>query len=889
MTRASPGLVPAFRLDAGAGTHWLTVFLARLAERLRSVSSGEALLIEQWWDGHAGEVHLLPYSERLVLAMEAVREGIPLPWTRSFRNRACAPPPGLLEGWIWVVPPVPSDITLDPYDASLSSPVPGGRSTEPSDPRPSPDAVTSDDLLSSESPYWVGLQTHWTTGSDGEVWASARGRIAAATPAALQALGSALEDRLRHVARWPAESRLIVRAVRPRRRLSRAWASGARPRWWTPRAQRLQADRVALAVPLPLGPDPHDDPRLRHAVVLGASGSGKTAALAHFAREALAERRSVVLFDVHGDLAPRVTAGLPSAIRERVIGIDVVGRPTAVPGLSVLGPVTIGDRDALVAHLVAAFKRLSTENGETFWGFRLERLFETFLHLVQEQGGDLVDLWSLLTDPRRRDAARLTTERPEAAQFLEELDGIVRRQPDFLWPAASRVAKVVGSPLLTALLAPHDRPLEVGARLSEGDSAIWRLPMGELGPEGVTFTVTLLLTRVYLEQVRRAAREGLAQDLRVLFVLDEAHLFPARLLSEIVAEGRKFGLGLVVATQYPARLAPELRDALAGAAGTVFLFRVPWASAVATGAWAGLGPDAAQRVLPTLSPGWALVSTTGPHAARQLIPMPLGLPADLPGWQKLVRRSADRFGSPVPYREGAAARSYESLEEEILLGLVGLDAEGGTITRARLFRWLDTDDPFDPVAGLQALERLQRRGWVRVNGEEILLSAAGADRVGLAARTGARPESVEHRALLVAAVRIFARHHERLEVLRQGRFDTRLPDGLVPVLPREHRGWGPAQLAAYLDRRREEWLWRAFGGRNVHVEAEVSGATRRERIERDWAKARDAGAFLLCLVADAGRARSIRRFLLRANVPRTRATVWTLRSAREIAEPPSST
>jgi hypothetical protein len=566
-----------------------------------------------------------------------------------------------------------------------------------------------------------------------------------------------------------------------------------------------------------------------------------------------------------------------------------VDQPPAIPGLSVFGPVPAPDRDALVAHLVAAFKRLSTENGETFWGFRLERLFETFLHIVQEQGGDLVDLWSLLTDARRRDAARLTTERPELAQFLDELDGIVRRQPEFLWPAASRVAKVVGSPLLTALLAPGERSPEIGAHLRDGGSAIWRLPMGELGPEGITFAVTLLLTRVYLEWVRRAAKEILAPGLRVLFVLDEAHLFPARLLSEIVAEGRKFGLGLILATQYPARLAPELRDALTGAAGTVYLFRVPWASAALTGSWAGLSPEVAERVLPALPPGWAMVSSTGPQADRRLVAMPSPPTPDPTAWKELVRWSAVRYGSPVPYRESVVNRSSESMEEDLLLGLVALEAQRVDATRARLLRWMEEEDAFDPVLGLQTLDTLVRRGWARELGGQIALSAAGADRVGLTARTSARSESAEHRALLVAALRIFARHHERLEILRQGRFDTRLPDGRVAVLPREHRRWGPSELASYLDRRRREWIWRAFGGRDIHVEAEVSGATRRERIERDWEKARDAGAFLLCLVSGPDRARSIRRFLARAGVSPTRATVWTLRSVQSLIRSASPT
>jgi Helicase HerA, central domain len=882
--------LPAFRLNPGTGALWLRAFLSRVADRLRSTAPGDALLIEQWWDGHGGEVRLLPFSDSLLLAMDALQEGMPLPWSGNLRDRACAPPPGFAESWLQIDLTPRSPPSVDSSDSRPSRWTAGVRPDEKAyRPLSAEVVVVECELLPSGQPYWVGLQTHWTRGDDGQVWMSLRGRIGARTAETLPALESAFEAHLRRVVASETGPDVIVRRVRPWRGRRQSWASGARHRFERGRPYPICPELVALSAPFPLSPDPRDDSRLRHTVVLGASGSGKTAALAHLAREALAERRSVVLFDVHGDLAPRVVAGLPRTTRDRLIGIDVVGTPTAIPGLSVFGPVPASDREALVAHLVAAFKRLSTENGETFWGFRLERIFETFLHIVQEQGGDLVDLWSLLTDPRRRDAARLTTERPEIVQFLDELEGIVRRQPEFLWPAAARVAKVVGSPLLTALLAPRERSVEVGSRLREGDSVFWRLPMGELGPEGVTFAVTLLLTRVYLEQVRRVAREEPTPDLRVLFVLDEAHLFPARLLSEIVAEGRKFGLGLVLATQYPARLAPGLRDALTGAAGTVYLFRVPWASAVTTGAWAGLGAEAAQKLLPSLPPGWGVVSSTGPRADRRLVAMPSSPLPDLSRWQVLVLHTAERYGSPVPYREGGAARFSDSLEEDILLGLVALNAEGGTPTRARLLRWLDTGDEFDPVQGLQTLETLVRRGWIRATGEEVSLSLAGAERVGLMARTGARPESAEHRALLVTALRIFARHRERLEILRQGRFDTRLPDGRVMVLPRDRRRWDPAELASYLDRRRKDWMWRAFGGRDVYVEAEVSGATRRERIERDWAKAREAGAFLLCLVGDATRARSVRRFLLHFQVPRSRATVWTLRAVQDLSRNASAT
>lgn len=881
--------IPAFRLQAGGGDRWLALFLSRLAERLGCSPCGEVVLIEQWWDGRQGGVHLLPFSRRLAVQIDALAAGTPLRWSSVPHELPPGPPPGRPSMWVRVVEARGASPVEDRSGESwvLSSggrpPDRGGRPTRLDD------VLLEGDLLPPGRGYWAAVQTHWGVGADRRAWSRMRGRFSAGTREELHALRAALEARLRRLAGTDGPPFLAVRVGRPWLRGERAWRVGAASLGGDGPALPLGPGLVRAAIPYPLPLDPSDDPRLRHVVVLGASGSGKTAALAQLARAAMAERRSVVLFDVHGDLAPQVVSGISAHGRDRLVGIDIVDRPDKVPGLSVFGPVPACDREPLIAHLVAAFKRLSTENGETFWGFRLERVFETFLRIVQEQGGDLVDLWGLLTDPRRREAARLSTPRPELARFLDELEGIVRRQPEFLWSAASRVAKVVGSPLLTALLAPKERPADLSPALGEGGSVIWRLPMGELGPEGVTFAVTLLLTRVYLDQVRRAGARGPSPELRLLFVLDEAHLFPSRLLSEIVAEGRKFGLGLVAATQYPARLAPELRDALTGAAGTVFLFRVPWASAGPTGAWAGLAPDTADQILPSLPAGWAVVASTGPNADRRLTAMPPPAPSDLPGWRDLVRECAERFGSPVPYPDVSRSADTDWLEEELLLGLVALGAEGRSPTRSRLLRWVGEGEGTDPVLALPVLDALVHRGWAETRGDDLHLTTAGAERAGLTARTGARPESAEHRALLVAALRIFARHHERLEILRQGRFDTRLPDGRVSVLPPGHRSWGPAEMARYLDRRRRDWVWRAFGGRDVQVEAEVSGATRRERVERDWAKARDAGASLLVLVSDDARAATVRRFLRRAGAPPYRATVWTLRSARAVAHLSSAT
>ncbi len=639
------------------------------------------------------------------------------------------------------------------------------------------------------------------------------------------------------------------------------------------------AGAAALVPFVPASVDREED-LVRHTVVVGATGSGKSGLVAAIVAERIARRTPVLLFDVHGDLAPAVVARLAPGDRARVLAIDATEPPHRIPGLAILDPGPSGGSDAAAADVVAALKRLSSEGGEVYWGFRLERIFDTFVRLVQDEGGSLVDLAHLLTDERRRESARVTARRPEAARFLEELPAILRRSPEFLWPAASRVSKVALVPALSALLAPTDGGLPIEEWIASGGSVLWRLPFTELGPEGATLAGTLLATRAYLALARSRARSG--KRLRALFVFDEAHAFSARLLTELLAEGRKFGVGLVVATQYPERLEPELRAAAAGAAGTHVVFRVPAASARTVGTWVGMTPTEAGTVLPALPVGHAVRASSG-EPLRLLAGAPL-LRAPSSGWSALVTATAERFGGSEG-RENPTAS--DGADDAVLLELVGAGVRREPPTESALLLLLASRaiDPLDPVAVRRSIERLLQRGWVEGDSGRLRIASAGERRLGIGVATGAVSESAEHRALLVEALRIFARQGLRLEILRQGRFDTRLPDALVRIVPVASPDASPEEVWRSLDLRRASWGWRFFGGRNVYVEAEVSGADRRVRLRRGLAKATRRGAFALFLVADARRARRVRAVLVDEEAYPGQAQVWTLPRARMTADP----
>jgi hypothetical protein len=715
---------------------------------------------------------------------------------------------------------------------------------------------------------WLGLQTYWVRGVRGTIWVARRFRYSAPTR-------TVLDDRFEGVAAamgydWSraTKSPATVRTYRWGR--AHGWSRrslwGLRRDAWTrgtPETVSCSAEAVWVR-PASTGGTPAG-----HTVVLGSSGAGKTTFLAHQAATAIARGERVVVIDLHGDLAPAVWARLPAAASERVLAVDASDRP--VPGISALSGAPRDDRAA--GLLVATVKRLSADGTDVYWGFRLERIFDSFVRLVQESGGSLLDLYDLLTSDERREVARLATRRPELARFLDELGPVVRRNPDYLWPAATRLSKVALVPALAELLAPTDGGLPVEDLVSEGGSLLVRLPFAQLGAEAATLAGTFVLARVFLglagrEEDRRSS--GL-----VLLVLDEVHGFSPRLVAEILAESRKFGIRAVVATQYPERVAPEVRSAAAGASTRCVVFRTPPASAAEAGTWIGIDRSAAERCLPALAPGWGIELDPDTGGLRSLAPVSEAAPGVVGRWTDAVARTRRKYG---PVSADAEWTSADPVAERLLLAVLGAEECGAPLTDQEVLpsAVLMPGPSLDRALLADRWRSLQQREWVAWTAGRCHLTPAGARSLGLSAPTLATRESAEHRRLLMRTFRIFARHGCRLEILRQGRFDTTLPDARFRQLPSSSDVVVPEELARTMDRLRRDWAWRFFGGRDVYVEAEVSGALRAERIRHGWGKAAGRGAFVLFVVGDALRARKVRGALARTGVARDRAQVWTL-------------
>lgn len=724
---------------------------------------------------------------------------------------------------------------------------------------------------------WAGIQTYWLRAPEGALWVGRRFRVATREPSVLdpgfRCTGLALARHWADVLGVPCQPTSLPR-LRARHDWRRRTVRCLPRQAWILRPPNSAA--ISPELPLPVRHARTFDWERGHLCAFGASGAGKTTFLAEVAATAIRRGRSVIALDLHGDLSIAIVSRLAPSDRERVIAVDAAERP--VPGIDVLarGPREGDDRSA--AHLVAALKRLTPDGEAMYWGFRLERIFDTFVRLAQEQSGSLVDLADLLSNPDRRDAARLATQRPELAAFLEELGPLMKRQPDFLWSAATRLSKITLVPELRELLAPSENAVPVDSMLAERRSLLVRLSFAQLGPEAAALAGTLLLARIYLGIAARSSADGTSEP--VLLLLDEAQGFSPPLVAEILTEGRKFGVRAIVSTQFPSRLGREAREAAMGAVGAHVSFRVPRSGAVGTARWLGLNTREAPEQLATLPIGEAIAVDAGTGGAGSTLlvsPPPILEPT---AWLEMVHRT-QRAWAPSSGPSEAHHSGPDPATERLLLAILAASERGRPLEPEHVVAGALALPGASPDAA-QLLDRwpqIERRRWAERTESGCRLTPSGERMLGLGAPTGATRESAEHRALLLAGFRIFARKGHHLEIVRQGRFDTTLPDARLRLLP-DAASRSPSELAGVIDRARTEWAWRFFHGKNVHVEAEVSGALRRERIRHGLRKALRQNAFALFLVSDALRARRVRAVLREEGAGLDSAQVWTLAGCR---------
>jgi hypothetical protein len=311
--------------------------------------------------------------------------------------------------------------------------------------------------------------------------------------------------------------------------------------------------------------------RRSHMAIIGKTGTGKSTLLQSIVRQDIAAGRGCALLDPHGDLVRSVMARVAPEHRADVIMLDATN-PASFCGLNPLSYSPPEHRALVAAGVVEVFKKLWAED----WGPRLEHLLRNVtLTLLERPGSSFADIPALLTDRDfRKPIVAELGDRVVQAFWTQEYD---RYSPNFrsvvIAPLQNKIGVVLTDPVLRRTLVEPQQPLDLRQVLDQGKVLLVNLDKGQIG-EGPAATLgSFLVSHLALAAI---GRSNVPEDLRRDFsiVLDEFQTFTTLSIASMLAELRKFRVGMVLANQHLSQLDPGIRDAVFGNVGSLISFRV---------------------------------------------------------------------------------------------------------------------------------------------------------------------------------------------------------------------------------------------------------------------------------------------------------------------------
>jgi|GEM_PF-2140133 len=299
----------------------------------------------------------------------------------------------------------------------------------------------------------------------------------------------------------------------------------------------------------------------KHTNIEGGSGMGKSTVLANLIIQWIRSGGGVALLDPHGDLADFVSTMTP---RSRMW--DFVWFDPHAKNVVGLNPFFFDDPEELELSKESFFTIIKNMAGSA-WGDESARVIINGLDAVTERfpNPSPVHVFRFLADDRFRNKILDTTKNPFLKMFKDQYDndekGKGLRPSETMAkfsPPINKVGKLMRSAILPII--GQTESLDFLKIMNERRIFVARLSKGRLGEEIAQILGSLIVSMISIAALRRAQQQDRPP---FLLVVDETHNFVhGGRFSSLLAEGRKYGVSVVSATQGMYQL-PFAKDLLA--------------------------------------------------------------------------------------------------------------------------------------------------------------------------------------------------------------------------------------------------------------------------------------------------------------------------------------
>ena len=305
-------------------------------------------------------------------------------------------------------------------------------------------------------------------------------------------------------------------------------------------------------------------PRFEHAHIIGTTGGGKTNFLEHLARQDIKKGDGLCLIDPHGNhpdsvyrsaitwlhatgnLTRRNVHIIDPNFTSFTTGFNPLALPNEETDVSVVAGVALeaiervwGDENT---HSKPTIRRLLKATFAALAELRLT-LSEALLLFDQDDSHGLRALaLSKLQDRYARavleDLNRLATTDRNGLRFRDEVVGPVNRLAEFL-----------SSPAIRRIVGQTERVVDLRRCMDEGHVVLVNLSSGNAVSDADTELLGRLLTRLLFFHAKRRHNSR-----PFWFYLDECQRYLSGDIPALLAEARKFRVGVVLSHQWQAQL-----------------------------------------------------------------------------------------------------------------------------------------------------------------------------------------------------------------------------------------------------------------------------------------------------------------------------------------------
>ncbi|SNS13001.1 type IV secretory system conjugative DNA transfer family protein [Actinomadura mexicana] len=329
-----------------------------------------------------------------------------------------------------------------------------------------------------------------------------------------------------------------------------------------------------------------EEARLRHTYIVGRTGSGKTNMLKLMAMQDIREGRAVAVIDPHGDLVDFLL-GHTAGRDDEVLFLDF-GDPDYLPVLNPLDLDVHGmaDLELAIEEFIQLIERQSFHE---FYGPRFEEIVRLALESITNDDypikpPSVIDLVRVLRSKERRTWIRNILTDPD----LKERWGVFEQQRDdaigeVLHWTLSKFSEMQQDGVLGQVLTGGSSTVSIEDCVGRGGILLVKIPEWEMSKSAAR-----MLGSFIQERIRKAVygrwRQNRNKSDPIYMYVDEFQAFAVTGFDEIVAEARKFGLGLILAHQnvgqlksfsrFTGAVADNLMSAILGNVANRILFGV---------------------------------------------------------------------------------------------------------------------------------------------------------------------------------------------------------------------------------------------------------------------------------------------------------------------------